>query len=258
MRKPTTYETKVLDGADEFALGSGRVGALLVHGFTGSPQGLRGLGDHLAERGVAVVGIRLPGHGTTWQDLNRYRINHWVEAVEDGYRRISATSEQIFLVGLSFGAALALDFCARHPDNVAGIVTLAGFVQTRDPRRFLAPVIKSVTRSLPGVGNDIADSTGREIAYERLPTGAAASMLAFLRRARRALPRVQQPILVLHGRNDHTVHPDNARLIFNSVASTDKQLVWCERSYHVITLDFDRDDVLARSFGFIKERSDAL
>jgi carboxylesterase len=256
MRRPTTYETKVLDGADEFALGTGRVGALLVHGFTGSPQGLRGLGDYLAERGIAVVGIRLPGHGTTWQDLNRHRYDHWVEAVETGYQRVSEASERIFVVGLSFGAALALDFCARRPDDVAGVVTLAGFVQTRDPRRFLAPVIRRVTRSLPGVGNDIADPAGREIAYERVPTAAAASMLAFLRRARRALPRVRQPILVLHGRNDHTVHPDNAQLIFDSVASTDKQLVWCERSYHVITLDYDRDDVLARSYAFIRERGD--
>lgn len=254
MRRPTLSETKVLDGADEFALGTGRVGALLIHGFTGSPQGLKGLGEYLAERGIAVVGVRLPGHGTTWQDLNRYRFGHWVEAVERGYDRLAASSDVIFLIGLSFGAALALDFCARRPERVAGIVTLGGFVQTRDPRRFLAPVIRCITRSLPGVGGDIADPGGREIAYDRMPTAAAASMLAFLRRARRAMPRVRQPILVLHGRNDHTVHPDNAALIFDSVASTDKQLVWCERSYHVITLDYDRDDVLARAYEFIKER----
>jgi carboxylesterase len=254
MNKPTISEIKILDGADEFVLGTGRVGALLIHGFTGSPQGLKGLGEYLAERGLAVVGIRLPGHGTTWQDLNRYRYRHWVEAVDAGYERLAA-SERIFLIGLSFGAALALDFCARHADGVAGVVTLAGFLRTRDPRRFLAPVISRVTRSLPGVGNDIADPAGREIAYERFPTAAAASMLTFLRRARRGLHRVRQPILVMHGRTDHTVAPDNAELIFNSVASTDKQLVWCERSYHVITLDYDREEVLKRTYEFIKERS---
>src|SRR5918999_4942769 len=113
MDRPTISETKILDGADEFALGTGRVGALLIHGFTGSPQGLKGLGEYLAERRVAVVGIRLPGHGTTWQDLNWHRHGHWIEAVETGYERIAASSQHIFLVGLSFGAALALDFCAR-------------------------------------------------------------------------------------------------------------------------------------------------
>jgi carboxylesterase len=248
-------EVTILAGADEFSLGAGRVGALLVHGFTGSPQGLRGLGEYLADRGMAVAGIRLPGHGTTWQDLNRFRSDHWIGAVESGYEQLAGRSDQIFMIGLSFGAALVLDFSARHPERIAGIVTLGGFIHTRDPRRFLAPVIRTMTRSLPGVGNDIADPAGREIAYDRLPTAAAASMLSFLRRARLALPRVHQPILILHGRNDHTVHPANAELIYRSVSSTNKQLVWCERSYHVITLDHDRDDVLARSYHFIREHS---
>jgi carboxylesterase len=249
----TNREVAVLEGADGFALGEGHVGALLVHGFTGSPQGLRGLGEHLSDRGCAVVGIRLPGHGTTWQDLNRYRAGHWVAAVDEGYEELAARSERIFVVGMSFGAALVLDLAARRAHDIAGIVTLGGFIQTRDPRRFLAPVIRTITKSLPGVGNDIADPIGREIAYERLPTAAAASMLTFLRRARRSLPNVHQPILVMHGRNDHTVHPANAELIYRSVSSRDKELVWCERSYHVITLDYDKDDVLARTYAFIKE-----
>lgn len=63
-------EPQILKGAEEFTLGQGTVGVLLVHGFTGSPQTVRGLGAYLAERDLAVEGIRLPGHGTTWQDLN--------------------------------------------------------------------------------------------------------------------------------------------------------------------------------------------
>jgi carboxylesterase len=57
------------------------------------------------------------------------------------------------------------------------------------------------------------------------------------------------------GRHDHTGHPRNARIIFDSVSSTDKELVWCERSYHVITLDYDREMVLERTYEFIKERA---
>jgi esterase/lipase len=34
---------------------------------------------------------------------------------------------------------------------------------------------------------------------------------------------------------------------------TDMEIVWCERSYHVITLDFDRDMVLSRTHRFIEE-----
>jgi carboxylesterase len=216
---------------------------------------MRGLGEHLAARGVAVEGIRLPGHGTTWQDLSARTSAEWMEAVESGFEKISGGRDQTFVVGLSFGAALAIEFAARHPERVAGLVTLAGMVYTKDPRRFLAPVIRRLTKSVRGVGNDIADPSGREIVYERLPTSAAHSMLLFLKTARAALPHVRCPVLVMHGRNDHTVHPGNARVIYDSVASPDKELVWLERSYHVVTLDFDRDEVFNRTYEFISAHS---
>ena len=248
-------EPRILQGAEEFSLGEGRVGALLVHGFTGSPQGLRGLGEHLAERGVAVEGIRLPGHGTTWQDLNVRRPDEWVAAVEQGFEKVASGRDKVFLVALSFGAALAVDFCARHTDDVAGLVTLAGFVSSKDPRRWLAPVIRRVVKTLPGVANDISDPEGKEIAYDLLPTTAAYHMLRFLRGARAALSQVTCPILVMHSHNDHTVDPSNAQVIFDSVRSTDKELVWVDNGYHVITLDHDRDEVFERTHAFIEARS---
>jgi carboxylesterase len=249
------HTPQVLEGAEEFDMGAGPVGALLVHGFTGSPQGLRGVGEYLAARGVAVTAIRLPGHGTTWQDLNTRTADEWIDAVEAGFAKISASTDEVFIVSLSFGAALALDFVARNPDSVTGLVTLGGFVHTSDPRRFLAPILSKLVKSLPAVGNDIADPTQREIAYERLPAAAAYHMLRIVKRARASLPKVVTPILVMHGRNDHIVHPRNADIIFNSVASKDKELVYLERSFHVITLDYDREDLLRRTFEFIKNRS---
>jgi carboxylesterase len=248
-------EVKVLEGCEEFAFGEGPVGALLVHGFTGSPQGLRALGRHLANQGIAVAGPRLPGHGTTWQDLSGRTSDEWKETVERSFDHLRSQVDEIFLVGLSFGAALSLDLAARRSDDVDGIVTLAGMVFSKDPRRFLAPVIKRVTASLPGVGNDIADPAGKEIAYDRLPTAAADQVLAYVKKAKAALPWVNAPILVMHGRNDHTVHPSNAEYIYEHVGSTDKELLWLERSYHVVTLDYDKDVVAEKTFGFIKERA---
>lgn len=251
-------EVKILEGAEAFSLGEGPVGALLVHGFTGSPQGLRGLGTYLVERGVAVSAPLLPGHGTTWQDLNSRTAAEWVETVDSAFHKMAAEKDEVFLVGLSFGGSLVLDLAARYPAEVSGVVTLAGMVETKDPRRHLAPVIRKLVKSLPGVGNDIADPEGREIAYDRLPTNAAYHMLGFLTRAKLGLGAVTAPILILHGRNDHTVLPFNAEVIHSCVGSTDKEIVWLERSYHVITLDHDRDEVFDRTYRFIAEHSKAL
>jgi carboxylesterase len=253
--KGRNLEPAILEGAEEFSFEGGPVGALLVHGFTGSPQGLRGLGEYLAERGIAVEGIRLPGHGTTWQDLNTRRSSEWVSAVEQGYAKLAEGRDKIFLVSLSFGSALAIDFAARHPDEVAGLVTLAGMVLVKDPRRFLSGIICRLTPSIAGVGNDIADPEGREIAYDRLPTSAGHQMLRFIKLARRSLPELSCPLLVMHSHNDHTVHPANATEIHDRAASTDKQLIWVDDSYHVITLDVDRMKVYESTYEFISDRS---
>lgn len=97
----------------------------------------------------------------------------------------------------------------------------------------------------------------RELAYERLPTSAAYQMLRFIKGARAALPGVRCPIVVMHSRNDHTVHPGNSQVIFDTVASEDKELVWLDKSYHVITLDLDKQEVFERTYDFIKRRAGA-
>jgi carboxylesterase len=248
-------ELEILEGAEEFDLGQGDVGVLLIHGFTGSPQGMRGLGEHLAAAGLRVMGVRLPGHATTWEDLGTKTSEDWAGAVELAFDTLRSESEEVFVVGLSFGAALGLELATRRSDEIAGLVSLAGFVSTKDPLRFLAPVLQKVVRSVRGVGNDICDENVREICYERVPTTATVSMLRFVRKVRSQLSGVHCPVLVIHSRNDHTATPHNAELIHDGIGSTDKQLVWLDRSYHVITLDLDRDEVFRTTLEFLRSRS---
>ena len=247
-------ELKVLEGAEEFSLGQGPTGVLLVHGFTGSPDSMRPVGDYLAEKGLGCFGVRLPGHGTTWEDLGTRTSSEWVEAVELAYQKMKAEHDEVFVVGLSFGVALSLDLAARHRD-IPGLVGIASFLLTKDPRRVLAPVISKVLKSLPGVGNDICDPNGRELCYDKVPTAATYSMLKFVKTVREELPDVTSPILLMHSHNDHTAHPDNAELIHARVSSEDKQLVWLDRGYHVLTLDHDKQEVFERTYEFIKARS---
>ncbi|HEX2240474.1 MAG TPA: alpha/beta fold hydrolase [Actinomycetota bacterium] len=250
---------KVLEGAEEFSLGEGPVGALIIHGFTSSPQVVRPIGAYLAERGIHAVAPRLPGHGTTWQDLGTCNERQWVEAVDSAFEELAATKEEVFIVGFSFGAALGIDLAARKQERVAGLATLASFLGTKDPRRFLAPVMSRVLKSIPGVGNDTADPEGdREIVYDRVPTAAVQCMLRFTKRARRALPQINCPLLVIHGRNDHTAPPLWAQVIHDTASSEKKDLVWLERSFHVLPFDYDREELLSRTFDFIKEHSVAL
>lgn len=245
----------VLEGAEEFEFGDGPVAALLVHGFTGSPQSTRPLGRYLAEGGLAVVGIRLPGHGTTWQDLNTRTAEEWIGAGEEAFHQLVAQKQKVFLVGLSFGSAICLDLAARYPEKVAGFVGLAPFLFTKDPRRFFTPLIRRIAKSVPGVGNDIFDPEQRELAYDRFPVGAGHLMLRYTKRVVAELGAVRTPTLLIHSRNDHTAHPSNSQVVHDAISSEDKEIVWLDRSYHVITLDVDRAEVYERTLEFIRRRT---
>ena len=110
----------VLPGAEPFEADGGRVGVVLSHGFTGTPQSLRPWAEHLAAAGLTVSLPRLPGHGTRWQDLAATRWEDWYGEVERAFTRLRSRCDEVFAGGLSMGGALVLRLAEEHPDEVAG------------------------------------------------------------------------------------------------------------------------------------------
>ena len=94
----------LLPGAEPFTHHGGATGVLLCHGFTGSPQSLRPWAEYLAEAGLSVWLPRLPGHGTTWQEMARTRWEDWYAEVDRAFDELRAKSDEIFVMGLSMGA----------------------------------------------------------------------------------------------------------------------------------------------------------
>jgi alpha-beta hydrolase superfamily lysophospholipase len=86
---------------------------VLLHGLTDSPYSLRHVAEHYRRRGFAVVGIRLPAHGTTPAALAKVRWPEWVAAtrlaVREARRRAPAPAP-LHLVGFSNGGTLALKY----------------------------------------------------------------------------------------------------------------------------------------------------
>src|SRR5262245_5229883 len=111
----------LLPGAEAWSHEGGPAGALCIHGFTGSPSSMRGLADAFAAAGFSVELPRLPGHGTTVEDMITTGWADWTGEVEAAYRRLAARTEAIVVVGLSMGGSLTLWTAAQHPE-VAGIV----------------------------------------------------------------------------------------------------------------------------------------
>jgi carboxylesterase len=228
------------------------IGVLLVHGFTGSPASMVPWGRHLAEQGYGVAVPRLPGHGTTWQEMNRIGWKDWYGEVERAFDKLRANCDQVVVGGLSMGATLALLLAANRQAEVAGLVSVNISVDNKDPRRFALPLLKRLMASFPGIADDIKKPGVSESGYDRLPLRAAAELVALFRHVQPQLPRVTQPLLMFRSSVDHTADPGSHERVMRSVSSRDLTERVLENSYHVATLDYDAPVIFEESAEFIR------
>lgn len=218
---------------------------------------MRGLGEFLAARGLAILGVRLAGHGTTPEDLRHTGWRDWVASAEEGLYRLQSQSRRVFVAGLSMGGLLALYLAARYP--VAGIVVMAAPTHFEGDWRIpLVPILIHFIRwHTPDDAPDLSDLTAldRIWTYPRIPGRCIGELFQLTRLVRRELPRVSVPVLVLQGRRDRTVPVRSAQEIYDRVSSADKALVWLDHSGHCLTEDIERHEVWQRVYEFIQERA---
>ncbi|MEU6127861.1 alpha/beta fold hydrolase [Saccharopolyspora sp. NPDC047091] len=242
----------VLPGAEPFVHdGSDEIGVLLCHGFTGTPQGMRDWGEHLAAEGFTVRCPRLPGHGTHWRDLNRTGWTDWYAAVERDLAELTGRCRSVFVFGLSMGGTLTLRLAQNHPE-LSGIVLVNPSVTTLRKDAVLLPLLSRVLPSIPGVAGDIAKPGAVELGYDRTPLRAAASLQRLWRLVRRDLGKVRQPVLLAHSATDHVVEPVNSTIVLEGIRSGDVTEVVLRDSYHVATLDHDAASVFTGSVEFVR------
>jgi carboxylesterase len=230
--------SSVLPGAESFEQAGGPVGVLLCHGFTGSPHTLRGWADYLAAQGLTVSLPRLPGHGTTWQDMARTGSDDWLAEVDAAFGKLAGQCEQVFVFGLSMGGCLVNPSLA--PDTKLFL---------------LAPVLKYVVRSLPGIASDIAKPGVREVGYDRVPVRAAATLPTLWNETARHLGEVTQPVLIYRSTTDHVVGPNSMRVLRAAIPGGQVTVRECPDSYHVATLDNDAGTIFEGSLKFIQDHA---
>jgi carboxylesterase len=246
-------ESNIMTGAEPFFFEGTDVGCLISHGFTGSPQSMRFLGEYLAEEGgLTVAGPRLKGHGTSVEDMARSSAEDWIRSVEAGLQTLRERCSKIFMTGLSMGGTLTLYIAAMHPDVIRGAVPINGAVFVNNPDLAGLAFMGAAPATVPGVGGDIKKPGVTELAYEDVPVPAIRQIYALMSVTRELLPRVKCPLLVIQSRDDHVVVPDNAPFIMNNAGAEDKRLLWLENSYHVATLDHDKELIARETLQFIR------
>jgi carboxylesterase len=259
--EPPLRPARGADKSEFFFPGSG-ASALLIHGLSGTPYEMRYLGEQLAAAGIRVRGVRLAGHAGDPEELGEADYDNWYESVVQGFEDLRQYGDPNVVIGLSAGALLGARLALDQREAVAGVVMLApAFFLPRAVTLALTVVAKlgplaSQLYLRNPSGSDIHDAAAKRIhpSAQLLPLSAPISMLALSRLLRPLLRRMTQPLLVIHSRRDHTCPMKrNVGYVMKHAGSAQKRAVILDESFHVITVDSEKERVAAEVGGFVEQ-----
>lgn len=256
-----------------YRLPGDRIGVLLLHGLCGTPAEVRYVANGMARAGYTVHCPQLAGHCGTEADIKDSTWQDWYRSAEAALEEMRETCDVVIAGGLSTGALLALMLAARHPDKVQGTALYAptlwlnGWLIPWYARLFRLCVHKPVANLIPFPDkhpHGIKDKRIREFIYKALnsgdssiaglpttPGGAVLEHRWLAQEVRRTLGQISQPALIMHPREDDYADLSNAWHIQRSLKGN-VEMVVLEDSYHIITVDRQRDLVVERTGAFVK------
>lgn len=236
---------QIMEGAETFLLEGNNGGAvLLLHGYTGTTAEMRPLGEYLQSLGYTVLCPRLPGHGTSVEDLKETVASQWVAAAKLGYAILAKKYSKIYVAGLSMGGLLAMVVAAT--EKVEGAAFLATPIFLQDKRAPFLPILRYFIHYLPKHKRSYHEMDKYILAYDRMPTKPLTSLFALIKTCKRELlPKIKVPSLILQSTIEHTVNPKSAQYIYDHLGTVKehKELVWLEKSGHILTLDVEHEAV---------------
>lgn len=220
--------------------------ALCLHGLTGTPYEMRPLAEALAARGVRARGPWMAGHEGGASVLATTSQQDWVALARAELAELRAEHDRVFLVGLSMGGLVSLRLAQSEP--IDGLVVIGTPLVLASPIPQLLPLVRWFISSRPKSGSDIREPRARERhpGLEAMPLAAVAELIKLQAEVIPALPEIEAPTLIAHGRLDRTANPRDAERVHRAISSTEKEIFLLERSGHVVTVDHD-GAVLARA-----------
>ena len=248
--------------------GSSKVGILCVHGFTGTPFEMRYFGQRLHElEGWTVVGPTLAGHGDDPTRLAETGWRDWLGSVERAHTALAARCERVAVCGLSLGSLLSLELSRRRrevralcamatPLWLSPVATTAIRVANSGLVGWLTGGRGVRIRKVRGA-SDVRDDAmrARNPALPAMPLKPLQSLLEFAAYVRIGVPDVPCPVLVAHGRRDHTAPPRCSDELYTRLAArgVPTEKLDLPGSFHVITIDVERELLVQRAARFLEQ-----
>ena len=251
----------------------GRIGFLLIHGLGGTPVELRFVAQGLARAGYTVSCCQLAGHGGTVEELRSSTWKDWYASVEEAHDRLKEHCDVVLAGGLSMGGILATHLAQNRPDEVDGLVLYAPTLWMNGwsmpwyarvlrwvyPTRFRlemnleerAPYGIKDERIRSFVVNSMLGTDSSAAGVFTTPLRSFAHFNSLVSTVKRRLSEIKSPALIMHPRDDDMADIDNA-FHFQRHLGGPVDMVVLDDSYHIVTLDRQRNVVVEKSVEFAR------
>lgn len=229
-------------------------GVLLLHGFTSGPHEMKPISNALKNKEYSILIPLLPGHGSTPEDLLKCKWYDWFVGAKEALFDLRKTCDKIIVVGQSMGGTLALHLAAHY--QLDGVIALApGLFFKEKKTRFLPLVSKFIRYRRKVNGPDIHDEQERinqkPYSYDKTPLKAAYQLKQMFEHLINDLPEIYAPAMLIHSTQDHVIDYKSSEYIYDNISSENKKFLTLKESYHVLTLDLEKDIVVGEIEKFI-------
>ena len=221
---------------------------VLIHGFGATPRSIFPVAAALCNHRYTVAGVRLPGHGTSPDDLKQRKATEWVKAACAAYDELAARGLNISVGGLSTGALVALTLASQRPLN--RLLLFSPFLKLR---HHLAPMAGFLSLFVPYQKRTIA-AQEQNFYYSQRPLKAIAQINRLLRDMPHILPQINAPTLILTSRGDTTIAQKTALKLYQHLGTPHKVIhTYGDNVPHVLTTaeNPELEDVLQRCLEFM-------
>ncbi len=218
-----------------------RLGVVLVHSYLAVPAEVRALAGVLRRQGIWVYAPRLPGHGTSPEDLAGRKYGEWVAAVENAYILLDSLCGRVALGGMGLGGSLVLDLAARCP-QVAGVFALCPPQGLRDyaagfmPGQDLWNRLRQRVRGGGGAEREFFPFAhgNSHVSYRKNPLSAIRGVEELLESLEKRYRQIGQPALIMQAAANPVVDPKGSREIYAAIGSAEKELMLLNYDRHII------------------------
>jgi carboxylesterase len=247
---------------------------LMLHGLGASPLELSRLAKDLHTAGFSVFAPVIPNYSFgspcgNWQD--------WVQQAQQYLWDLRANYSTVSVVGLSMGSTLSMALAQREP--LTGMVLLSTALAydgwaipwysfllnfaswlpfanryryaEAEPFGIKNPEMRAmVKRALQQ--DHISESGADYLSFKYVSEGRA-----LIKEVRRKMESVDCPTLFIHAADDETVHIRNAEWAYEHISAANKEFIYLGDSYHMITVDNERETVNQETVRFLQKTVNA-